>query len=187
MALSALQSRVRAGQREAGSRVIETRPVPRSRGVALCAVLREICLHVVRLCRALEVFQVAACAGRTGQVVVAVHVALRALHGGVRSGQRESCVVVIEGRSRPGGRVVALRASLRESAGNVVGIGRALEILQVAADARRVCARQVEVTVDVALRALNAGMRPGEGKAGGRVIKVGAHPRGRVVALRTGL
>ena len=151
MALSALQSRVRAGQREAGSRVIETRPVPRSRVVALCAVLREICLHVVRLCRALEVFQVAACAGRTGQVVVAVHMTLRALNGRVRSGERESGVVVIEGRSRPGGRVVALRASLRESAGNVIRIGRTLKILQVAADTSRVRARQVEVPIDMTL------------------------------------
>ena len=187
VALRALQGRMRAGQRESGSRVIEGRSIPGRRIVALRAGLREIRLHVIRLGRTLEILQVAGHAGRAGQIVVAVHVTLRALNGGVRAGERESGVVVIEGRRRPRGRVVALLASLRESAGNVIRVGRALKILQVAADTSRVRARQVEVPIDVALRTLNGGMRSGQREARGRVIKVGAHPRGRVVALRTGL
>ena len=43
---------------------------------------------MVGLRRALEIFQVAADAGRirTGEVVIAIHVALRALHSAVCSG-----------------------------------------------------------------------------------------------------
>jgi small neutral amino acid transporter SnatA (MarC family) len=47
---------------------------------------------VIWIARALEIFQVAADASRIcgGQVVVAVHVALRALHSRVRPAQRET-------------------------------------------------------------------------------------------------
>jgi len=72
---------------------------------------------VIRIRRALEILQVAAHAGRVraGQVVVVVDVALHALDAGVRSRQGESRGRVIERRARPGGRAVALLASLRES------------------------------------------------------------------------
>ena len=85
--------------------------------MALLTSLWEARLHVVRIGRALEIFQVAADAGRirAGQVVVAVHVALGALHGGVRAGQREAGGRVIEGRASPRSRTVALLTSLRES------------------------------------------------------------------------
>ena len=70
--------------------------------MALLAGLRESRLHVIRIGRALEILQVATDAGRirAGQVVVVVDVALRALHGGVRPGQREARRRVIEGRAR---------------------------------------------------------------------------------------
>ena len=45
---------------------------------------------MVRVRRGVEVSQMARNTGRTGQVVVAIHVALRALQVGVRAGQRES-------------------------------------------------------------------------------------------------
>ena len=103
VALCALHRRVRPGQRESRCRVIEGGAGPRSGVVALLASLREAGTHVVRIRRALEVFQVAADAGRVcaGQVVVAIHVALRALHGGVRARQRKSGGRMVESRAHP--------------------------------------------------------------------------------------
>ncbi len=117
VALRALQRRMRAGQREAGGRVVERRIPPRGSRVALLAGLREIRLHVVRIRRPLEILQVAADAGRVraGQIVVAVHVALRALQRGMSTGQRESRGRVIERCRRPVRRGMALLTSLRES------------------------------------------------------------------------
>ena len=83
---------------------------------------------------------------------------------------------MIEGRAGPRRGAVALLASLRESGTDVVGIGRALEVFQVAADAGRVRAGQIVVAVHVALCALHAGVRPGQRESGRRVIEVRAHP-----------
>ena len=63
----------------------------------------------------------------------------------------------------------------------------ALEILQVAAHAGRVRAGQVVVAIYVALPTLNAGMRPGQRKAGGVVIESGARPGRGAVTLLTSL
>ena len=53
---------------------------------------REVRLHVVRIRRGVEIVQVAADAGRvgSGQVVVVIDVALRALQCRVRPGEREA-------------------------------------------------------------------------------------------------
>jgi len=53
------------------------------------ALLRESRLNVVGIGRAAEILCVARNTTGVGQVVVAVHVALRALNGGMRSGERE--------------------------------------------------------------------------------------------------
>ena len=63
----------------------------------------------------------------------------------------------------------------------MIRIIRALKIFQVAAHASG--AGDVVVVVDVALRALHAGVGPGQGESGGRVIELGRHPGGAVVAL----
>jgi len=97
--------------------VIEGRIAPRRGRVTLLARLWEVRLHVIRIGGAVEIGQVAADAGRVGagQVVVVVHMALRALQGGMRPSQREAGGRVIEGRVQPAGCAVALLTSLRES------------------------------------------------------------------------
>ena len=189
VALCALHAGVRPGQRESSGRMVEIRAHPCSRGVALLASLREARLHVIRIGRALEIFQMAADASRicARQVVVIVDVATRAGNRCVRSGQRKSGGGVVKGRAIPRSRGVTLLASLRKSGTDVVRIGRALKIFQVAADAGRVRAGQVVVAVHVALSALHAGVRAGQGESCGRMIKVCAGPGSRVMALRTGL
>ncbi len=189
VALHALQRSMRAGQGEAGGRVIKRRITPRGRGVALLASLREIRLHVIRIGGALEILQVAAHASRVraGQVVIVVHVALHALHSRVCARQREAGGRVIERCSGPCRGAVALLAGLRESSRDVIWVGGALEIRQVAAHARRVRAGQIVVAIHVALCALRGRVRPGQGEAGGRMVEIRAHPRSRVVALRAGL
>jgi hypothetical protein len=152
-------------------------------GVALLAGLREVGLHMAGVVRALEIRHVAGHARSiaAGERVVAVHMTLRARHGGVEPSQREAGCSVIEGCSSPVSSVVALLASLREIRLHVTRIIRVLEIREVTAYATGI--RDVVVIVDMALRALHAGMGTSQGEAGSRVIELGRHPRGGVVAL----
>ena len=110
---------------------------------------------MVRIRRALIILEMAADACRGGQVVIVVNVAIGALarRYRVQAGQREARVVMVEGCVHPVRGVVALLAGLREVRRHVVGIGRALEVLQVAGHARR--AGQVVVIVDVTICALS--------------------------------
>ena len=82
---------------------------------------------------------------------------------------------------------MALLASLREIRLHVIGIRRALEILQVATHASRVRAGQVVIVVHVALHALHAGMEAGQRESSGRVIESRAGPVGGAVALLASL
>ena len=97
---------------------------------------------------------VATHAGRGGDVVIAVDMAIGALSRRhcVRSRQGKTGSRVIEDSIGPQHRVMTLFASLREAGLHVIGIGRSLIVLQVAAHARR--SRDVVVAVDVAIRAL---------------------------------
>ena len=121
-------------------------------GVAALTGLRETRLDVVRVAGGLIVLQVARRTTRIGNAVVPVYVALRTLQGSVGPGQWKPGRRVIKG-CIPAGCCMASLASLRESRRHVIGIGCALEILQVARDAT--CIREVVVVVDVALRALD--------------------------------
>ncbi len=100
VALRTLQRDVGAGQGKSGGGVIKSR-VPGSRGVTGLTRLREPCLHVVRVARALKIFQVEGHARSVSQIVIAVDVALRARCRGVYSGQREAGAGVIEGGVAP--------------------------------------------------------------------------------------
>lgn len=89
--------------------------------------------------RVIVVVLVTTYAGCGGDVVVVVDVAIGTLprRDRVGSGQRKSCAVVIEGGIQPRARVVALLAGLRKVRCDVIRIGRALEIGEVAGYARR--------------------------------------------------
>src|SRR5437588_526143 len=82
---------------------------------------------------------------------------------------------------------VALRARLWEVRLHVIRIRGAVEIRQVAANARRVRAGQVVVVVDVTAGARHSRMEPGQREAGGRVIEGRVQPAGCAVALLTSL
>jgi hypothetical protein len=60
--------------------------------MALDACLREACSAMVRFRGLLEVLEVASHAVLGGPGIFGAHVALRALHGDVRSRQRECCL-----------------------------------------------------------------------------------------------
>ena len=100
MTVSALPRRrgMRPSKRESRAVVVEGRIQPGRRVVALVAGLREIRRHVIRVRRSLKVFQVTGNAGRAGQVVIIVDVAIGALPrwNCVHAGEGEGCRVVIE-------------------------------------------------------------------------------------------
>jgi len=94
----------------------------------------------------------------------------------VRSSQRESGAVVVEGRIQPGSRVVTGGAGLREVRSRVIWICRTLVILQVTGNASR--AVQVVVVVDVAIGALSwrHGVHSRQRECGQRMVKRGIGP-----------
>ena len=114
VAIRALPRRhhVIAGQRERGLRVIKGRRLPGAGRVASIARLGESSRDVIRIGRVLEVLEMARNAGRAGQIVVPIDVAVRTLprRHRVHAGQREVHRAVIKGRRRPSARGMALRA-----------------------------------------------------------------------------
>ena len=101
----------------------------------------------------------------------------------MRTGQSETSSGMVKAGVPVGGRMAAL-TSLRESRLHVIRIRRALVILQVARCAR--CISNAVVAIDVTLRTLQGGVRAGQRKTGGGVVK-GRVPVGRGVAGLTGL
>ncbi len=141
--------------REVG--VIPVRRDPRGCVVAGRAGRRESRRRVVRIGRACVISLVAGIAVRRQGGVVVVNVATGAGNGYMCSRQREWRVVVIEAGRNPGRRVVANIALLREADRNVIRVGGALEIFEVAAHA---CgAREVIVVVNMARGARSRRMR----------------------------
>ena len=183
MALSALDSRVGPAQRESGGRVIKGRVVPRSCVVALRTGLRETGLHVIRFRRGVEILDVArrAIGGRSYKI--AINVALRACHVGVRTGQRKFRKGgVIESRRIPSARVVAGLAGRRETRLCVRRIVRLIEVRHVAAHAT--CRRLRELAAGVAGIAIQSGVRTHQGEACElQMVELRAHPVVDGVAL----
>ena len=169
---------MQAGKREAGAVVIERGIKPGAGAVALLAGLREVRCDVVGIGCSLEVLEVTGDASRARQVVIVVDVAIGAgaRRYGVQAGEGKTSACMVERRVHPVRGVVTLLAGLREVRGDVVGIGCALEVLEVAGDASR--ARQVVVVVDVAIGAgaRRNGVQAGKGEAGAVVVERGIKP-----------
>ena len=119
--------------------MIELRGRPRHGRVARFASLRETLLRMIWIRCVLEVLQVASHTRRRLQSVVVVHVAVHALtrwHG-VATSQREASQRMIKICVRPAVGRVARFAGGDKLGGDVIGVLGALEILLVAAVARR--------------------------------------------------
>lgn len=117
VARAALLRGVHSHQRETGGRMVESRAEPVRRRVAPGAVLREVRGLMRRIGGAVVVGLVAVPARTARQAVIVVHVALRALHAGMRAGQREAGGRVIESGAGPvrDGCAMAQSAILREA------------------------------------------------------------------------
>jgi hypothetical protein len=125
---------MRVGQWEAHRGVVEVCRLPRNRGVALLAGLRETPCGVVRIRGALEIFQMAGSAGRAGQVVVVVDMAIEAYAGriGVCIREREAGACMVEFGVQPRVRPVATFARRGETGGHMVRVGCCLKVVRVA-------------------------------------------------------
>src|SRR5579859_3188398 len=126
----------------------------------------------IRRCRVYGLMAAVAIGRRAREVVV--HVAARASHAGVCTGQRERGLTVIEGRSRPRGRVVAHRTILRESGGRMIRVRRALVLRLMTRITGRAQVR--EVVIDVAGGASDAGVCTRQRKWCAVVIERRARP-----------
>lgn len=125
--------RMFARQRELGCAVIKRGSGPLRGGVTSLASLRESSSGVIRVCRGLELRQVArgTCSPQTSEL--SADVATRASGSRMFTCERELGCIVVEVGSAPGRRRVTGFASLRESC--VTRVLRALVVRQVAGGA----------------------------------------------------
>ncbi len=132
---------------------------------------------------ALEILKVAGDARVRRQIVIVIDVAIGAStrRNRMRTGQREIDGRVIERSRRPACSGMAGVASRCKVQGNVIGIGRALKILKVAADASRAVQRVIVVDVTIGTRTWWDCVHTGQLESGGVVVKRGVRPVGGVV------
>lgn len=125
---------MRTGQGESGLGVIKIRRRPSAGRVANLASRRNTLLRVVGILGVLVVGHVTRHAAGIRNVVVVVHVAIRTLPWGygVLASQRESRLRMIEVGRLPGRGRVARFTGLRKPKLHVIGISRALVVLQMA-------------------------------------------------------
>jgi len=187
VAQSALQRGMGSRQRETCLRVIEGGPAPVNRGVAALAGRRQSQRYMVhRSLRVVVIRLMASHAGRTGQLIVVVDMALRALHGRVEARQRETRLRVIEGGPAPVHRAVATFAGRRQSQRYMVHRSlRVVVIRLMAGHAGR--AGEVVIVVHVAQSALQRGMSTCQRETSQRVIERCGLPRHSRVAVLAGL
>jgi hypothetical protein len=157
-------------------RMIEGRRLPCCCGVTNFALLRKSRRDVIRIRGSLKILQVAGHTRSRRQVVVPVRVALRASHMCVGPSQWECGFRVVESCRLPTRGGVTHFALLGNTGGCVIGVGRPLEIPEVARNTRR--RREVEIAICVTLIALQLRVSTGERKADRIVIEAGRLPSG---------
>jgi len=178
--LLTLQRGMCSVQRETSAGMVEGCTSPIRGGVALLTNSRESSLHMVRTGRAVEIGLMAGHArSGIGQVIRPTRaecrvVALCALQRSVGAVKREAGGRVIESGTGPAGRVMALRAVLREAGLYVIRVACVIEVRLMAGNASRaskaIRAGRAEGRV-MALRALQGDVRSSQREARRRVIE----------------
>jgi hypothetical protein len=172
-----------ARKRESRIAVIERRRTPRSRSVARRAILSEARRNVPRICRLIELRLMTLLAIVVEhELIVVVHMALRALCCRVPAREWELRRVVVERRGAPVRRRVALLAVRAKVQRAVIRVRRVVEIRLMTADAIRRRAR--ELSVRMALRAIRRHVRARQREARVRMIECRRTKRRLRVALR---
>ena len=176
MARGALLRGVHSDQREPGGRVVECGAEPVHGRVAAGAILREIRGFVRRIVGPVVIRLVTVPASAIRQTVVVIDVALRALQAGMRAGQREAGIGVVEGSAGPirNGVAVAESAILREPGSCVRRVVSAGIIRLVAIPA--IGAAQRIIVVYMARRALLSSVNPHESESRRRVAEPRPQP-----------
>jgi len=173
---------VRAGQRPTRRSVIEFSIGPNDGVMTLLARRGETGMRHRRR-RGVVGRLVAGDAGRDRDVVVVIDVATGARRRQVRACQREARRRVVKRRVGPQHGVMALLARQREAR----VIDRRLGVVVSRLVARYAgCGGDVVVVIDMARGTGRCEVRAGQGKAGGRVIKLGIGPQHGVMALFAG-
>jgi len=149
VAINAQGRGMRAGESEAGLAVVECRRGPGVHPVADRAIMLEIIGHMVRVADT-DVVAFVTCDAVRGCARVTVSMARNTIDREMRPLEREVCLVMIEVRGLPGIGVVTSVASMTEIVGDMVGIGRAIEIRLVTGEARQ---RRARVSTAVAIDA----------------------------------
>ena len=156
--------RMFAGQGKSANSVIKLSALPARRCVAAVALHREAAAVMIGIGGAVEVAGMAASAVLRRARKTAADVAGRTLHTGMRASQGKARPgVVIKGCTLPAHGRVALRAILRESGLDVIGLLGCGEILRVAGKA--IGCRAHELAADMATGALKSRMRADKGEA----------------------
>lgn len=164
---------VRAGQREIGVAVAESRRSPAIRCVTLQAFVRELILRVI--VGALIVRLMTRPTVRGCIIELAVRVTLIACHAHMRSRQREVRKIVIKGRGLPAEGGVALRAFMAVVAKFMIWIcGRAIGLLM----ARPAVGWRPRILpISMALSATCADMGASQRKAAQIMVELRRRPR----------
>ncbi len=172
----ASQARVRPGKGERGFGMVERGWYPCHRGMADRAISRKSGRFVIRIRGGVIRAHVARRAVGRSSRKLTVDVALRALQGCVRTGEREfgEGGMVKRGVGPVDGRVTHATVA-REARLDMIRIGSGHKFLLVAGVA--ICRRSLEFVVDMAGGAIESCMHAGQGKPGeSGVIKLRAEP-----------
>lgn len=185
MTLGAINGIMRTQQWKCCTAMIEGRRFPGIHGVTLRTRMRKICRHVIRISRTLKISLMTGKTIRRGAGETIVGVTLIASDRGMCPEQRKARFVVIISRRSPRVIVVANLAVFGKIAGDVIRVRRILKIVLMAGET--IFRRADKTAIHMALRAINAIMRPQQWKRCAVMIEGRWFPDIHGVTLRTGV